>query len=213
MDEREYPPSYARTRKMATQICVANGDVRPLGLKWLNRFMRRNPSIRSVIGRVIEAVRIDGTRPKVLQAHFDLFHRTKIAYQVTQANCWNMDEHGIAIGKCVNYLVLSTSTSKRTYVKSPKSREWVSILKYINGNGNSTTPLVIFKGQNLQTSWFNHLTPNWQFTTSENGWTSNNICLQWLKHMFLPQTKPILSGYRILLCDGHGSHVTTEFMY
>ncbi|TIA44936.1 hypothetical protein D6C77_10764 [Aureobasidium pullulans] len=205
MDERGYPPSHTRAREMATQICVANGDTRPLGIKWLNQFI--------VIGRVIEAARIDGTRPEVLQAHFDLFHRTKIAYEVTQANCWNMDEHGIAMGKCVNSLVLSTSNKKRTYVESPESREWVSILGCINANGNSTTPLIIFKGQNLQTTWFNKLTPHWQYTTSENGWTSNNTCLQWLVHMFVPQTQPIHNGYRILLCDGHGSHVTTEFMY
>lgn len=31
--------------------------------------------------------------------------------------------------------------------------------------------------------------------------------------MFSPQTQPLHSGYRILLCDGHSSYVTTEFMY
>jgi hypothetical protein len=66
-----------------------------------------------------------------------------------------MDEHGIAKGKCVNSLVLSTSNKKHTYVESPESpesREWVSILESINANGSSTTPLIIFKGQNLQTT-------------------------------------------------------------
>jgi hypothetical protein len=90
-------------------------------------------------------------------------------YQITQSNCWNMDEHGIAMGKCINSFVLSTSNKKRTYVESPESREWVSILECINGNGNSITPLIIFKGQNLQTSWFTQSTPDWQYTTSGNG--------------------------------------------
>ena len=111
--------------------------------------MRRYPLVRSVISRVIEAAYIDRTRPKVLQAHFKLFYRIKVAYEVTQANYQNMDEHSIAIGKCVNSLILLTSNKKRTYVKLLESRKWVSILKCINVNGNSTTPLIIFKGQNL----------------------------------------------------------------
>lgn len=202
-----------RAREMATQICLANGDTEPLGRKWLNSFMKRNPSVNARIGRVIEASRIDGTRPEVLQAHFDLFYRVQQEFNVTQANCWNMNEHGIAIGECVNSLVLSTSNKKRTYVESPESREWVSILECIHGNGNSTTPLIIFKGTNLQTTWFSHNTPDWQFTTSENGWTSNNLCFSWLNHMFISETQPIHGRHRILLCDGHGSHVTTGFMY
>jgi hypothetical protein len=91
MDQRDgrtwiTPLAHARAR-VATQICVANGDTMPLGLKWLNQSMRRHPSVRSVIGRVIEAAPIDGTRLAVLQAHLDLFHRTKVVYEVTQANC------------------------------------------------------------------------------------------------------------------------------
>src|SRR5271156_3086549 len=50
------------------------------------------------------------------------------------------------------------------------------------------------------------------YTTSENGWTSNDIGLRWLHQIFLPETdrggRP-----RILLLDGHGSHATHEFMW
>jgi hypothetical protein len=70
MDERGQPPSHARARarararEMASQICLANGDTKPLGPTWLNQFTQRNPSVRTVIGRVIKAARVDGTRPE-----------------------------------------------------------------------------------------------------------------------------------------------------
>ena len=32
--------------------------------------------------------------------------------------------------------------------------------------------------------------PGWEVTFSENGWTSNNIVVEWLEKVFLPQTQP-----------------------
>ena len=55
---------------------------------------------------------------------------------------------------------------------------------------------------------------DWLYTTSENGWTSNNIGLSWLKELFLVESAvddPLQT--RILLLDGHGSHIPTDFMY
>ena len=73
--------------------------------------------------------------------------------------------------------------------------------------------MVIFKGKNIQNSWLPvNGAPSWVFTTSPKGWTSNEIGLRWLREIFLPQTQQ-LTEPRLLLCDGHGSHATTEFMY
>ena len=47
--------------------------------------------------------------------------------------------------------------------------------------------------------------------TSPKGWTSNALGLWWLQNHFEPATKPSDNGYRFLVLDGHGSHVTPEF--
>jgi DDE superfamily endonuclease len=55
---------------------------------------------------------------------------------------------------------------------------------------------------------------DWLYTTSENGWTSNNIGLLWLKEVFLIKSAiEDPSQTRILLLDGYGSHIPTDFMY
>jgi DDE superfamily endonuclease len=50
------------------------------------------------------------------------------------------------------------------------------------------------------------------YTTSNNGWTSNDIGLRWLDEVFLPETENN-GETRLLLMDGHGSHTSTQFMW
>jgi hypothetical protein len=45
---------------------------------------------------------------------------------------------------------------------------------------------------------------------SENGWIDNELCLEWLKLCFDPITRNIVNEYRILIMDGHQSHITIE---
>lgn len=208
-----FPPSHARARDMATRILRMNGDSQELGKKWIHKFIQDNPRIASVVGKPIEAARINGTNPEAIQEFYtrlqDLVHQ----YNIQPCNMWNMDEHGIGIGICTNSQVLASSTKRRSYVKSPESREWVSIIETVSPLGGFTRPLIIFKGQTLQTSHFPCDTPDWLFTNSENGWTTNEKCLNWLQTIFIPETQPLNQAWRLLIMDGHGSHVHVEFLW
>ncbi|KAI1004226.1 hypothetical protein K3495_g3984 [Podosphaera aphanis] len=51
------------------------------------------------------------------------------------------------------------------------------------------------------------------YTTSENGWTSKSIGLEWLKRVFLPDTATHATQFRMLLLDAHNSHVDVEFLW
>ena len=125
-----------------------------------------------------------------------------------------MDEAGIALGICTNSMVLGDSRKKRTYVRSLQNREWVSGVETISATGRSIRPIIIFKGKNLQTTWFQHdKVPDWIYTTSENGWTSNRTALAWLTDVFLLETQPPGYETRLLLLDRHGNHITVEFLW
>jgi hypothetical protein len=82
---------------------------------------------------------------------------------------WNIDEHSIALGVCANSYVLRSLEKKRSYVKSPESREWVSIVEVVSLIGGFIWPLVIFKGLAPQTTHFLDNTPDWRYTSSING--------------------------------------------
>lgn len=52
----------------------------------------------------------------------------------------------------------------------------------------------------------------WHFTKSSNGWTNNELAIEWLETIFDPYTRPSTpSEYRLLIIDGHGSHTTEAF--
>lgn len=50
-------------------------------------------------------------------------------------------------------------------------------------------------------------------TSSPSGWTNNDIGLAWLEQVFDRYTKPKARlKYRLLIVDGHGSHLTQDFI-
>lgn len=58
---------------MAGRILQLNGDFRPLGKKWLTKFIQSHLRIKSVVGRPIEAARINGTHPDLIREFYQSF--------------------------------------------------------------------------------------------------------------------------------------------
>jgi hypothetical protein len=111
-------------------------------------------------------------------------------------------------------VVTSTDRQGRPRTVQPGNREWVTIIKAISANGFIPPPLVIVEAVMHQLAWYeNGLIPlDWSVAVSEKGWTSNEIGLYWLEHVFNKHTKSRTVGtYRLLILDGHGSHATPEF--
>lgn len=126
-----------------------------------------------------------------------------------------MDETGLAIGVRENGLVLGSSAKKFALKKQSGIRFWTTIIECISATGSRLNPLVIFKGNSVQDQWFtSDLEPyrNWQFGATNRGWTSDEIAVEWLQKVFIPETKPQAGERRLLLVDGHGSHCTDEFL-
>jgi hypothetical protein len=73
--------------------------------------------------------------------------------------------------------------------------------------------MVIFQGKLHQSSWYESGVPSdWHIGVSENGWTTDELGLAWLKEVYDPNTRRRTVGkYRLLILDGHGSHVSPEF--
>ncbi|KAM4066697.1 DDE superfamily endonuclease [Hirsutella rhossiliensis] len=114
-------------------------------------------------------------------------------------------------------LVVGSSDPKRkAHLKGPQSRGWTSFIEAITADGRALTPGIIFKGKELQKQWFKQefrKFADWHYITSPNGWTDNNIAVEWLEEVYLPQTRPSdESEARLIILDGHGSHATNNWM-
>jgi hypothetical protein len=73
--------------------------------------------------------------------------------------------------------------------------------------------MIILKGKTHISSWYlDSLPSDWTIAVSDNGWTTDQLGLAWLTDVFHPHTKDYTKGvYRLLILDGHGSHVMPEF--
>ncbi|OHW95286.1 transposase [Colletotrichum incanum] len=53
-------PTHQQIREFAQRILNAMGDTQPLGKRWVNAFIRRNPSINVQRSRSIDSRRVNG---------------------------------------------------------------------------------------------------------------------------------------------------------
>ena len=146
--------------------------------------------------------------PEILSDWFKLFQQTKQKYAIADEDIYNMDEKGFMQGVVGKVKVMISRHEKRQYMTQPGNREWVSTIEAISGRGKLLQPFIIFKAVYHQIAW-THAFPEATIACTLNGWTDNEIGLAWLQH-FAEETAVERQGqYRLLIFDGHASHVST----
>lgn len=88
----------------------------------------------------------------------------------------------------------------------------MTIIECICADGTSILPIYIFKGQRLQSTWVAEDPLGAFKVASPNGWTSNELGVGWLEKVFHPQTKHLYPKHRLLILDGHASHLSLPFV-
>ena len=157
---------------------------------------------------------MDGATKEVLSAWFNAYQKVVQEQGIKQENTYNMDESGFSIGTMESTRIILDSTLCTKHQAHPGRQEWVSMVECICADGSILPPLGIFKGKNVLQNWIpNEVLDNWFFSANIKGWTSNLHGLEWLKRVFEPATRMKAKGqYRLLICDGHDSHISGSFI-
>ena len=76
-------------------------------------------------------------------------------------------------------------------------------------------PFIIISGKNHLTSWYHNTTllEDWVVSLSSNGWTTNEIGLEWIKHFNKHTFNHMKGAYQLLVLDGHESHQSVDFQH
>ncbi|SOV06528.1 uncharacterized protein UDID_17501 [Ustilago sp. UG-2017a] len=195
-----------------------NNNYATLGPNWVSAFKQRHPELRSYYSHKMDAARVQATSdPSVVEAYFDVLEKTIAEYRILPKNIFNMDETGFLIGQSqCQYIIVPRENGKNQCFRSQQgNRETITVIECIGAQGTKPPPMVIFWGKNHMQGWYcNHTAAkDWVFATSQNGWTDNELPLHWLKDCFDKHTKQRAQGkYQLLILDGHGSHITAEFI-
>jgi DDE superfamily endonuclease len=147
-----------------------------------------------------------------INAWFQLVQRTRLQYGISDDDIYNFDETGFTMGLIATVKVVTSSdTIGRATTIQPGNREWVTAIEGINATGWAIPPFIILAGRVHQSNWYKGLSPDWVIALSDNGWTNDQLGLEWVKH-FNTHTEARTKGTnRLLILDGHGSHATPEF--
>jgi hypothetical protein len=187
----------------------------PVGVNWVGNFVGRHKDLRTCLARKISYKRAECENPRVVKAYFDQLQKVRIQYGIMDDDIYNFDETGFAMGILATARVISRreETGKPRLVQ-PDNQEWVTTIECINSSGWALPTTIIFKGRLHLEGWYqgSNLPPDWRIEVSPNGWTTDEIGLRWLQKVFIPSSQVRKVGrYRLLILDGHGSHLTPEF--
>jgi hypothetical protein len=135
-------------------------------------------------------------------------------YGIQEADIYNFDEIGFMMGKIsTNMIVTSSKRRTRPKIMQQGDREWATVIQAVNFTGWAVPPYIVVAGRYHLSSWYDDDTipKDWRLQTSPNGWTSNEIGLDFIQH-FERHTKDRKTGVRrLLVLDGHESHVSGDF--
>ena len=100
------------------------------------------------------------------------------------------------------------------------TRELITVVETISGDGMALAPLIIYKGVAHYMGWYQHLDSlinickDWKFTYSKTGWNNSFLSVKWLEH-FDNITKGRLVStqqYRFLILDACEIHIHIDFI-
>jgi hypothetical protein len=216
MDLRGNPPRPSLAKDMANLLLASRGTTPPptVGVNWVSNFIKRyEDTIASRFSRRYDYQRAQCEDPTVIKEWFDSVQRVVTQYGIADEDIFNFDETGFAMGLTATAKVITRAEYYgRRSMLQPGNREWVTVIESICAEGWALPPYVIFKGKVFVESWFDDLSDGWKIDKSANGWTTDDIGLNWLKNHFIPSISGRSKGkYRLLILDGHGSHLTAQF--
>ena len=189
---------------------------------WAYRFMQRLPKdlkLGPVKRRTKGSKRIQAEDAGLLAHWYDLL--ANLLNGIPARLVYNFDECGFRPGEGKSHKVIGSKSKSKSCPSLAETErgENITAVECIGADGWQMDPLFIFKsGGIFMESWFHGsegLPPTTLVGTSQTGWINDELALVWLDS-FIEATnrddRTKKGEKRYLIFDGHGSHLTLEFL-
>ena len=213
LDSRGFPPLIAGVEDMANLLLERRGAKR-VGKQWAYRFVRRRLELKTRFSRAYDFQRALCEDPEQLNAWFRLVANMRTRYGIQESDIYNFDETGFMMGViCGNMVVTRTDRCGKGKQLQPGNREWATAIECVSSDSFCLPPFLIVQGSNHLASWYTEcdLPSSWVIKTSPNGWTSNSTAMEWIRHFDRHTAVRRQGAYRMVILDGHESHLSAEF--
>jgi hypothetical protein len=220
LTRRGLAPTRAMIQTFASEIADEG-----VSESWVTRFINHNHNhLTSKWTNGIDAPRHRADSGLKYKQYYDLLHGKMHEHDVQPQHTYNMDERGFMIGVTGRTKrVFSRRQWERKEVRDTLqdgSREWITLLAAICADGEVLPPGLLYQSASctLQSSWVEHITTGKHdvfVTSTPTGWSNKDVGLAWLEQVFdrcTRQKARLGRDWRLLIVDGHGSHLTKDFI-
>ncbi|CRL31135.1 transcriptional regulator family: Centromere protein B, DNA-binding region [Penicillium roqueforti] len=217
LDNAYSPPTAAMVEQCANAILQRSDPTRsPLSKNWVYNFLNRIPKrldLKFVTQKPKERSRMQAEDISCILIWYERFQNYVQSNDLRPKDIYNFDESGFQIGQGKPQKVVSKSPT--AYTPNGGIAEGITTIECVAADGWKMPPWFLVKGQYHMENWYRttNLPPDWTIAPTPNGYTTDEIAMQWLI-AFHKATKPRVStgGFRLVLMDNHGSHRTKEFI-
>ena len=122
---------------------------------------------------------------------------------------FNTDESGINMDLRQGKVVVSRG-SKQAHSQSKGSRDHITVNCAISLAGAALPPMIIFEKSFPSSAYVTQGPINALYAKSPNGYMDEELFYSWFSKLFVPQTNHLRK--RILIIDGHGSHMSLKLI-
>ena len=158
--ERGFPLSHRRIKEHVDEICHArHGDTFPqngVGPSWTHRFVSDHCSqIGAYWSKGLDRSRARAVNPTTKKEYFDLLQKVMHGEGdiIPPELIYGADESGFQSGIGQSERVFGAAGQQCQYQQRSGNRENITVIVTICGDGTTTAPAVIFKGEGFQVNW------------------------------------------------------------
>ena len=224
LDDHGFPPRLDRLWQMVEKLARYEAEGRHnkvwdhIGKNWITQFLNRHTSLASKLAVRMDRQRVYANNAKVILDHFRKLSKIIRDERMKPAAITNVDEKGIMLGISSKTKVITRRGKKNPYVKQHGEREMVTLVEAVTAHGYIFPTFLITKGKVHTYGSFGNLTPEdvkeqARFAKSPKGWTDDELGYYWLTEVYEPCSRKFIrpGEKRLLILDGHTSHVNVEF--
>ena len=168
-----------RTLKLAQDL-----DFDGPSQRWFKSWWKNN-NLHKISTKPLAVIRYSAGQVSDVKIWFDDYRQVlKELKVVNRRNIINFDEAGFRVGCMKKHEILVPTNVREFYAISPENRKSFIIFECIDAAGNYPPPSVlVIQGHDVMSSWFAEGLPQGTLmVASENGFTSDKIALEFLKH-------------------------------
>lgn len=178
---------------------------------WIKRFLGRHPEYYRRRRRALDLERMQAHDKSSIELWFRSYHDAIERYGITPQDIWNFDETGFQIGVGKDQFIITREPKKKIFSGANTNRESVPVIEAVNTTGSVISPLIVLSSRQALLRWFDHINDE-RVAISDSGFANDLLIYQWIQHFYRATAANTVGVYRLLLCDGFGSHLTREFI-